>query len=196
MIGHDHELVQDIFLLFAIMREHVHHQFSFLRIAKERCSLPRHSCDEEGSVKVHFLGNARCSGVAASVISEHSDCDGWRAKARNKINIPLRGHKWPLFHKGRSSTKAARPRRRVGPDTSRFGRASLHLFRNLLASGFSENSNREIRRRSQFLDRRLICLRIGCATSVRFIAAHKIARHSHVALRSLDRQKRAARDDS
>jgi hypothetical protein len=41
-----------------------------------------------------------------------------------------------------------------------------HLFRNLLASGFSGNFNREIRRpfyfaqgrlRSEFLDRRLIC---------------------------------------
>jgi hypothetical protein len=31
-----------------------------------------------------------------------------------------------------------------------------HLCRNLLASGFSENSNREIRRRLQFLDRGLI----------------------------------------
>jgi hypothetical protein len=36
--------------------------------------------------------------IAASVIFEHSDCDGRRAKARNKINIPSRGHKWPLFH--------------------------------------------------------------------------------------------------
>jgi hypothetical protein len=31
-----------------------------------------------------------------------------------------------------------------------------HLFRDLLASGFPENSNREIRRRPQVWDRRLI----------------------------------------
>ena len=54
VIGHDHELMKDVFLLLATMRQHVNHQFRFLRIAKQRGSLPSHGCDEEGSIEGHF----------------------------------------------------------------------------------------------------------------------------------------------
>ena len=42
MIGHDHELMQNIFLLLAIVLQHIDHQFSRLSMAKQRRALPGH----------------------------------------------------------------------------------------------------------------------------------------------------------
>src|SRR2546430_5549153 len=66
MIGHDHELMQDVFLLLAIMSQHNYHQFGFFWIAEQRYSLPRHGCDEEGSIE----GHSRIVGVLAKCVCD------------------------------------------------------------------------------------------------------------------------------
>ena len=65
MIGHDHEFVQDVFFLRAIVCEHIHHQFGRLSVAEQRRALPGHSCDEEGSIEGHSreMIDARCCWV-------------------------------------------------------------------------------------------------------------------------------------
>jgi hypothetical protein len=64
-------------------------------------------------------------------------CGGLKPAIRNR-DAP-RGHKWPLFHEDANEEI---PVLGILPQ----------LCRNLLASGFPENSNREIRRRPQFWD--------------------------------------------
>src|SRR5439155_9234299 len=49
MIGHDHELVQNIPHLLAIMHQHVHHQFGLRLATEERCAVPGYACNEECS---------------------------------------------------------------------------------------------------------------------------------------------------
>jgi len=53
MIGHDHEFVQEIFLLFQVAVKNVHHQFGGSLLAKQRRALPSHGRHEKCSINIH-----------------------------------------------------------------------------------------------------------------------------------------------
>jgi hypothetical protein len=71
VVWHDHEFVQLIFPLLAIVLLHFHHQFRVWRIAKYRYALPTYCRDKEHSLEGH---GGKCYALAAakSVTSGHS----------------------------------------------------------------------------------------------------------------------------
>jgi hypothetical protein len=53
MIRHDHEFMEQVSLLFAIVFQHIHHQLRRALLTKQGRALPCNGCYEERAFKIH-----------------------------------------------------------------------------------------------------------------------------------------------
>jgi hypothetical protein len=118
MIGHDNELMQIIFLLLAIVREHVKHSLGDEFLSEEHRALPRHGCDKECPVE----GQKLRSRIACVSDSHHNAA----TVVPNRYTGPKGRRSFRMIDaaiNGRSSTAVTRS---IGCSSREFTEDRLH----------------------------------------------------------------------